>query len=199
MGRKPARRFTAEEKLRILEESRQPKTTVAEVLRRHGLDAATFYRWERLADAGMRERWPSGHGRPSTRTAPWRGSCPRSNELGSSSASDAASILEPGCRGKHESRPVPRVYGGKLAPSPSRSMITGPQHHRPSQTPHALTGRAVPPRAGGARMVVPLRDDSAFWLDQLTVVSGPRSTVEPAAGFSPWTRRRRAVGARAAA
>jgi transposase len=55
MGRKQARRFTAEEKLRILEEGRQPNTTVAEVLRRHGLDATTFYRWERLAKAGMRE------------------------------------------------------------------------------------------------------------------------------------------------
>jgi transposase len=55
MARKPARRFTVEEKLRILEEARQPKTTVAEVLRRHGLDATTFYRWERLAKAGMRE------------------------------------------------------------------------------------------------------------------------------------------------
>ena len=42
-------------RLRILEETRQPHTTVAEVLRRHGLDATTFYRWERVAKAGMRE------------------------------------------------------------------------------------------------------------------------------------------------
>jgi transposase-like protein len=55
MARKAARRFTVEEKLKILEEARQPQTTVAEVLRRHGLDAATFYRWERLAKAGVRE------------------------------------------------------------------------------------------------------------------------------------------------
>jgi transposase len=55
MGRKAGRRFTVEDKLKILEEARQPKTTVAEVLRRHGLDATTFYRWERLAKAGMRE------------------------------------------------------------------------------------------------------------------------------------------------
>ncbi len=55
MARKAARRFTAEEKLKILEEARQPHTTVAEVLRRHGLDAATFYRWERVAKAAMRE------------------------------------------------------------------------------------------------------------------------------------------------
>lgn len=55
MARKQRRRFTADEKLRILEEARQPNTTVAEVLRRHGLDATTYYRWERLAKAGMRE------------------------------------------------------------------------------------------------------------------------------------------------
>lgn len=55
MARKARRRFTVEEKLKILEEARQPNTTVAEVLRRHGLDAATYYRWERLAKAGMRE------------------------------------------------------------------------------------------------------------------------------------------------
>lgn len=54
MGRKPARRFTVEEKLKILEEARQPQTTVAEVLRRYGLDAQTFYRWERVAKAGMK-------------------------------------------------------------------------------------------------------------------------------------------------
>jgi transposase len=55
MARRARRRFTAEEKLKILEEARQPHTTVAEVLRRHGVDAATYYRWERLAKAGMRE------------------------------------------------------------------------------------------------------------------------------------------------
>jgi transposase len=43
----------AAEKLKILEEARQPNTTVAEVLRRHQLDATTFYRWEREAKAGM--------------------------------------------------------------------------------------------------------------------------------------------------
>lgn len=54
MGRK-GRRFSVEEKLRILEEARQPNTTVAEVLRRHQLEGTTFYRWERLAKEGMRE------------------------------------------------------------------------------------------------------------------------------------------------
>jgi transposase len=50
-----ARRFTVEEKMRILEEARQPNTTVAEVLRRHQVDPATFYRWENRAKEGMRE------------------------------------------------------------------------------------------------------------------------------------------------
>ena len=47
--------YTAEEKLRILEEARQPGTTVSEVLRRHQVDGTTFYRWERQAKEGMRE------------------------------------------------------------------------------------------------------------------------------------------------
>jgi len=49
------RRWSAETKLKILEEARQPQTTVAEVLRRHQLDGTTFYRWEREAKQGMRE------------------------------------------------------------------------------------------------------------------------------------------------
>ena len=50
---KARRRLSAEEKVKILEEARAPNTTVAEVLRRHQLDAATFYRWERDAKAAM--------------------------------------------------------------------------------------------------------------------------------------------------
>jgi transposase len=52
---KANREFTADEKVRILEEARQPNTTVAEVLRRHQLDPNTFYRWEKQAREGMRE------------------------------------------------------------------------------------------------------------------------------------------------
>lgn len=50
---KRRRRLSAEEKLRILEEARQPQTTVAEVLRRHQLDATSYYRWEKEAKAAM--------------------------------------------------------------------------------------------------------------------------------------------------
>jgi len=55
MARKKPRRFTVEEKLRILEEARDPGTTVAEVLRRHQVDGTTYYRWERQAKEAMRE------------------------------------------------------------------------------------------------------------------------------------------------
>jgi len=52
--RKRGRQFSADEKLKILEEARQPNTTVAEVLRRYQLEGTTFYRWEREAKAAMR-------------------------------------------------------------------------------------------------------------------------------------------------
>jgi transposase-like protein len=38
-----------------LEEARQPGTTVAEVLRRHQVDATTVYRWEQQAKDAVRE------------------------------------------------------------------------------------------------------------------------------------------------
>jgi transposase len=49
------RQFSVEKKLKILEEERQPGTTVAEVLRRHQVDPTTFYRWEQQAKDGMRD------------------------------------------------------------------------------------------------------------------------------------------------
>lgn len=53
--RTQGRRFTADEKVTILEEARQPGTTVAEVLRRHQIDGTTFYRWEKEAKAAVRD------------------------------------------------------------------------------------------------------------------------------------------------
>jgi transposase-like protein len=52
---KARRRVGASEQLKILEKARAPNTTVAEVLRRHQLDATTFYRWEREAKAAILE------------------------------------------------------------------------------------------------------------------------------------------------
>jgi len=54
MGKKAKRAFTGEEKLRILEEARQPGTSVAEFLRRHQVDQGTFYRWEKQAKEAPR-------------------------------------------------------------------------------------------------------------------------------------------------
>ena len=54
-SRKTPRHFSGEEKLAILEEARRPGVVVAEVLRRHQLDATTFYRWEAEARVAMQE------------------------------------------------------------------------------------------------------------------------------------------------
>ena len=56
------RQFSTDQKLKILEEARQPNTTVAEVLRRYQVDGPTFYRWEKEAKQGVRaalEKRPS--------------------------------------------------------------------------------------------------------------------------------------------
>lgn len=53
--KRKVRSWTVEDKIRILEEARAPGTTVAEALRRHQVDATTYYRWERQAKEGMRE------------------------------------------------------------------------------------------------------------------------------------------------
>lgn len=58
--RSKGRQFSVEDKVKILEEARQPGTTVAEVLRRHQVDATTFYRWEQQAKAGMRDALAGG-------------------------------------------------------------------------------------------------------------------------------------------
>jgi transposase-like protein len=60
MARKQAIGLSAEEKLRIVEEGRQTGATVSEVCRRHQLDHAQFYRWERLARQGALEALRNG-------------------------------------------------------------------------------------------------------------------------------------------
>ena len=49
------RQCSGEEKLRILEEARQPGMSVSEVCRRHGIAASVFYRWEEQMPAGARK------------------------------------------------------------------------------------------------------------------------------------------------
>ena len=55
LGRRVARRRfrTVEEKVRIVAESRVPGTSVAEVARRHEVNANQIFAWRRLADQGL--------------------------------------------------------------------------------------------------------------------------------------------------
>src|SRR5512142_2616467 len=52
MSSKSRRRWTAEEKLSILEEARQSGQSISEVCRRHQLAPGQFYAWERQARQG---------------------------------------------------------------------------------------------------------------------------------------------------
>ncbi len=49
------RRWTAEEKLNIIEEARQTSQTISEVCRRHGIAPGQFYAWEKQARNGALE------------------------------------------------------------------------------------------------------------------------------------------------
>ena len=49
---KRRRRWTAEEKLTILQEARQAGHTVSEVCRRHQVQPTQYYLWEKQAKAG---------------------------------------------------------------------------------------------------------------------------------------------------
>lgn len=46
------RQFSPEQKYRILEEGRQPGTSIAEVCRRHQLTSSLYYKWEAEAKQG---------------------------------------------------------------------------------------------------------------------------------------------------
>jgi len=54
------RHWTAEEKLRIIEEARQTEHTVSEVCRRHSLAVGQFYAWEKKARQGALEALRNG-------------------------------------------------------------------------------------------------------------------------------------------
>ncbi len=60
MGRNQGKRLSAGEKLRVVEEGRQSGATISEVCRRHQVDHAQFYRWERLARQGAVEMLRNG-------------------------------------------------------------------------------------------------------------------------------------------
>ena len=49
MSKREYRRFTAEQKLEILNEATQPGVTMSEICRRHGLAPSALYRWRAMA------------------------------------------------------------------------------------------------------------------------------------------------------
>jgi len=64
------RRFSAEEKLRVLDEARQPGASIAEACRRHGIASSVFYRWEAQMRQGARSALAGGpKGRPTAAEA----------------------------------------------------------------------------------------------------------------------------------
>jgi transposase len=60
MQKRQTKRLTAEEKLRLVEEGRQAGVTISEVCRRHQLDHAQFYRWEKLVRQGALDALRNG-------------------------------------------------------------------------------------------------------------------------------------------
>ena len=54
------RRLNCDEKLRIVEEARQPGASVSETCRRHGIAASVFYRWEAQMREGARKALAAG-------------------------------------------------------------------------------------------------------------------------------------------
>ena len=58
-GNGSRRRYTAKEKVKILEEGRQ-SGSVSETCRRHGISSNQFYQWEKAAREAMLERFQDG-------------------------------------------------------------------------------------------------------------------------------------------
>lgn len=73
MERRQGRQIGAEEKLKILEEGRQPGVSISEVCRRHQIAATQFYEWERRARQaaleGLARKRPTGRAKPSVEDA----------------------------------------------------------------------------------------------------------------------------------
>jgi transposase len=67
MGSESRRRWTAEEKLTVIEEARQTGQTVSEVCRRRGIATGQFYVWEKRARQGALEGLRAGKRKQSRR------------------------------------------------------------------------------------------------------------------------------------
>lgn len=53
MARKKIRRFSPEQKLKIVKEGALPNVSVAELCRHYDIYPADYYRWKKLAEASM--------------------------------------------------------------------------------------------------------------------------------------------------
>ena len=69
MGSQSRRRWTAEEKLAIVEEARQAGQMVSAVCRRHGIATGQFYVWEERARQGALQGLRAGKGKQGRREA----------------------------------------------------------------------------------------------------------------------------------
>jgi len=63
------RKYSVEEKFSIVDEARQPGTSIAEVCRRHGIAASLFYRWEAQMREGARQGLAEKRGKADRRDA----------------------------------------------------------------------------------------------------------------------------------
>ncbi len=63
-GQVKRRPWTAEQKLKIIEEARQGGQSVSEVCRRHGISAGQFYDWEAQAKRGALDGLRQGNRKP---------------------------------------------------------------------------------------------------------------------------------------
>lgn len=55
MDKRSQRRFSAEEKVKILQEGDSGSMTINEVCRRHGISTVTYYHWRKQAQASMKD------------------------------------------------------------------------------------------------------------------------------------------------
>jgi len=73
MKKRSYRRFTAEEKRTILEETRQPGVTLSEVCRKHSVSPALVYKWRTVAQqattAALQQVDSRGKSQPDAQTA----------------------------------------------------------------------------------------------------------------------------------
>lgn len=72
MSTSTRRQWTAEEKLKIVEEARQTNQTVSEICRHYGIGTGQFYTWEKLVKQGSLEALRNGKRGPKETKAEMR-------------------------------------------------------------------------------------------------------------------------------